>query len=101
MICYVIKAAKDCNTEALCVVVGHKAEEVKKAIGNRDVTFTLQQQQLGTGHAVMQAIDFIEDDKNILILYGDTPLITKRKFRGIAIIPRKKKIIMFLLFLLY
>ena len=47
-------------------MVGHKAEEVKKAIGNRDVTFTLQQQQLGTGHAVMQAIDFIEDDKNIL-----------------------------------
>ena len=39
----------------------------------------------------MQAIDFIEDDKNILILYGDTPLITKRKFRGIAIIPRKKE----------
>ena len=78
MICYVIKAAKDCNTEALCVVVGHKAEEVKKAIGNRDVTFTLQQQQLGTGHAVMQAIDFIEDDY-------------KRKFTGIAIFPRKRK----------
>ncbi|MCI9353574.1 MAG: bifunctional UDP-N-acetylglucosamine diphosphorylase/glucosamine-1-phosphate N-acetyltransferase GlmU [Firmicutes bacterium] len=90
MICYVIKAAKDCNTEALCVVVGHKAEEVKKAIGNRDVTFTLQQQQLGTGHAVMQAIDFIEDDKNILILYGDTPLITKESLEELLLFHEKE-----------
>ena len=77
MICHVIKAAQACDTEALCVVVGHKAEEVKNAIAEESISFVLQTQQLGTGHAVMQAMDFIEEDKNILILYGDTPLITK------------------------
>ena len=76
MINYVIKAATECGSEKLCVVIGHKAEEVQQAIAQKDITFALQKQQLGTGHAVMQAMDFLEEDKNILILYGDTPLIT-------------------------
>lgn len=81
MIHHVIKAVQSCNTEALCIVVGHKAEQVKQAITEEHISFVLQQQQLGTGHAVMQAVDFIEDDKNILILYGDTPLITQKSLQ--------------------
>ena len=84
MICHVIKAAEDCNTEALCVVVG------QKAVGDRKITFALQQQQLGTGHAVMQAMDFIENDKNILILYGDTPLITKESLQELLAFHEKE-----------
>lgn len=75
MIDYVIDTAKACGAEKVCVVVGHKADEVQAAIQKEDVSFALQEVQKGTGHAVMMAGDFIEDDKDILILYGDTPLI--------------------------
>ncbi|WP_313526539.1 bifunctional UDP-N-acetylglucosamine diphosphorylase/glucosamine-1-phosphate N-acetyltransferase GlmU [Anaerotignum sp.] len=75
MIDYVIDTAKSCGAEEVCVVVGHKADEVKAAIEKDGVSFALQSQQKGTGHAVMMVGDFIEEDKDILILYGDTPLI--------------------------
>lgn len=72
---YPILGAKSIGAEEICVIVGHKAEEVKEALGN-EVTYALQKEQLGTGHAVMQALDFIEDADEVLILCGDTPLIT-------------------------
>ncbi|WMI81478.1 bifunctional UDP-N-acetylglucosamine diphosphorylase/glucosamine-1-phosphate N-acetyltransferase GlmU [Anaerotignum sp. MB30-C6] len=75
MIDYVIDTAKGCGAEEVCVVVGHKADEVKASIKKDGVSFALQKEQKGTGHAVMMAGDFIEEDKDILILYGDTPLI--------------------------
>jgi len=57
------------------VVVGHGAEEVKNSISSRNVDFVYQENQLGTGHAVMQAEKFISDDSDVIVLYGDTPLI--------------------------
>ncbi|MEN8905163.1 MAG: bifunctional UDP-N-acetylglucosamine diphosphorylase/glucosamine-1-phosphate N-acetyltransferase GlmU [Clostridiales bacterium] len=59
-----------------CVgVVGHKSEEVEKYMGNR-LKYFYQKEQLGTGHAVMQTIDYIKDNSDyVLILCGDTPLI--------------------------
>lgn len=71
---YPIKAAKALGAE-VCLVVGHMADDVKKEVGN-EVSYRIQTEQLGTGHAVMQAIDFINDCDLVLILYGDTPLIT-------------------------
>lgn len=76
MVEYVIQAAKDSGAEDVCVVVGHKAEMVEKAIARDGLSFALQEKQMGTGHAVMQAMDFIDETKDILILYGDTPLVT-------------------------
>ncbi|GKX30545.1 bifunctional protein GlmU [Vallitalea longa] len=75
MIDYVIEAAKEAGAEEICVVVGHKSEIVKKEI-SYDVEFVLQEEQLGTGHAVMMAKDFVGNEGNVLILFGDTPLIT-------------------------
>lgn len=75
MIDYVIDTAKGCGAKEVCVVVGHKADEVKAAIEKDGVSFALQEEQKGTGHAVMMAGDFIEPNQDILILYGDTPLI--------------------------
>ncbi|WP_070001084.1 bifunctional UDP-N-acetylglucosamine diphosphorylase/glucosamine-1-phosphate N-acetyltransferase GlmU [Cellulosilyticum sp. I15G10I2] len=72
---YPILAAKHVGVQEICMIIGHKAEEVQKALGNT-VSYVLQKEQLGTGHAVMQAIDFIDEDGEVLILYGDTPLIT-------------------------
>lgn len=77
MVDYVIEAAIEAGAEEICVVVGHESEQVKDAI-NKEVTFVEQKEQLGTGHAVMQATDFIGDSGKTLILFGDTPLITGR-----------------------
>ena len=76
MIEYVLDAAEGSGIQEICMVVGHQAEEVKKAITKADVSFVLQKEQLGTGHAVMQAQHFIPAEGEVLILCGDTPLVT-------------------------
>lgn len=75
MLTYVIEAAKVAGAEDICVVIGHKGEEVRKNV-NYTVEFVEQKNQLGTGHAVMQAEEFIGEEGKVLILFGDTPLIT-------------------------
>jgi bifunctional UDP-N-acetylglucosamine pyrophosphorylase/glucosamine-1-phosphate N-acetyltransferase len=58
------------------VVVGHGADQVRAAFSDRaDVDFVLQEPQLGTGHAVMQAASRIDDAWPTLVLYGDVPLV--------------------------
>lgn len=75
MVEHVITAAKEAGAEEICVVVGHGADIVKSEITS-DVTFVMQDKQLGTGHAVKCAKDFIGTEGETLILFGDTPLIT-------------------------
>lgn len=77
MVEYVIDAAREAGAEDICLVVGHKAELVKERVGN-GVTYVLQEEQLGTGHAVKCAGDFIGTDGDTMILCGDTPIITGR-----------------------
>ncbi|WP_054739049.1 bifunctional UDP-N-acetylglucosamine diphosphorylase/glucosamine-1-phosphate N-acetyltransferase GlmU [Cellulosilyticum ruminicola] len=72
---YPIEAAKYVGVEEVCIIIGHKAENIKAKLGE-DMTYVLQKEQLGTGHAVMQAKEFIEDADEVLVLCGDTPLIT-------------------------
>ncbi len=76
MVEYVIDASKEVGAKDICVVIGHQSAMVKSIIKDRcdDVSFALQKEQLGTGHAVMQTGDFINEG-NILVLCGDTPLI--------------------------
>lgn len=77
MIDYVIEAVKEVGVEDsdICLVVGYKADEVKTAVHN-NVVFAMKEEQLGTGHAVKCANDFIGKDGITLVLCGDTPLIT-------------------------
>lgn len=75
MVEYVITAVKKAGVEHITLVIGHKAEEVKEAVRS-DVDFVLQHPQLGTGHAVMVAQGNLPDEGEVLILTGDTPLIT-------------------------
>lgn len=75
MIDYVLKAAKQAGAINNIVIVGHQSAMVKAKIGEQADRFVLQKEQLGTGHAVMQAEDYIEDNDSVLILCGDTPLI--------------------------
>lgn len=77
MVGYVIEASKEAGADEVCVIVGHQSAMVKNTIKDLydDISFAVQREQLGTGHAVMQAGDFIKSG-NILVLCGDTPLIT-------------------------
>ncbi|MGM0378703.1 MAG: bifunctional UDP-N-acetylglucosamine diphosphorylase/glucosamine-1-phosphate N-acetyltransferase GlmU [Bacillota bacterium] len=63
----------DCNKSM--VVIGHKKEMVKNEV-NRKVNYVIQDKQLGTGHAVMMCQNQLPDNGDVLIVYGDTPLLT-------------------------
>lgn len=64
-------------------IVGHRQEEVRAALGE-DVAFVLQDKQLGTGHAVMQASHFLEGRQGCtLVLSGDSPLITAKTLKDV------------------
>ncbi|WP_422444672.1 MULTISPECIES: bifunctional UDP-N-acetylglucosamine diphosphorylase/glucosamine-1-phosphate N-acetyltransferase GlmU [unclassified Endozoicomonas] len=57
------------------VVIGHGAEQVKQALGHYDLNWVVQEEQLGTGHAVQQALPGCKGADVVLVLYGDVPLI--------------------------
>jgi bifunctional UDP-N-acetylglucosamine pyrophosphorylase/glucosamine-1-phosphate N-acetyltransferase len=64
------------QTARIVVVVGHGADQVRQALATQpDLQFVDQHQQLGTGHAVMQALPCLDDSHATLVLYGDVPLI--------------------------
>lgn len=66
------------------VVVGHGAEHVKKELADLPVQFVTQSEQLGTGHAVAQALPNIQPDQRVLVLYGDVPLIGADTLRALV-----------------
>lgn len=79
----VYQQVKNSKIDDIVVVVGNKAEQVKECLNER-VKYAFQNEQLGTGHAVMQAIDYLKERKgNVLILSGDTPLFTSRSIEDI------------------
>lgn len=75
-------ASKNAGADKVVAVVGHKAELVKEALGG-ECEFVLQSEQKGTGHAVMQAADYINNAGGyVVILNGDTPLITAQTIKA-------------------
>lgn len=77
MLSHVLDCARGLGDAKLNVVIGHGAEQVKQQFSAKDVSFVEQLEQLGTGHAVQQALENLRDDAITLILYGDVPLIQK------------------------
>ncbi|MCR3921293.1 MAG: bifunctional UDP-N-acetylglucosamine diphosphorylase/glucosamine-1-phosphate N-acetyltransferase GlmU [Firmicutes bacterium] len=74
MLAHVVKAVRGICDDII-VVVGHKDEKVKAAFGET-VRYAQQAQQLGTGHAVMQAEPLLPQEGNVFVLCGDTPLLS-------------------------
>ncbi|MFJ3260784.1 bifunctional UDP-N-acetylglucosamine diphosphorylase/glucosamine-1-phosphate N-acetyltransferase GlmU [Pseudomonas sp. NPDC086581] len=74
MLAHVIDIARGLSPTRIHVVIGHGADLVRERLQADDLNFVIQEQQLGTGHAVTQAAPFLSAD-NVLILYGDVPLI--------------------------
>ena len=74
MLGHVIHTARQLSPQGIHVVIGHGAERVREQLADDDLSFVLQDKQLGTGHAVAQALPVLTAE-TVLILYGDVPLI--------------------------
>lgn len=73
---YVIAQAKETGSNEIWLIIGHKGEMVREATKNLNVNYVVQNEQLGTGHAVMQAEKVLEGKTgDVLILCGDVPLL--------------------------
>ncbi len=85
MVEHVIDAAREAGVEKSVLIIGHKAEQVRTALQHiENVEFALQNEQKGTGHAVMMAADLLEDHAGpILVLAGDTPLLRAESLRNL------------------
>lgn len=81
---HAIDTARALGARSICVVYGHGGEEVRDALAAPDLRFALQEPQLGTGHAVLQALPGIGRDGRVLILYGDVPLTRLRTLQRLA-----------------
>ncbi|MCU7799209.1 MAG: bifunctional UDP-N-acetylglucosamine diphosphorylase/glucosamine-1-phosphate N-acetyltransferase GlmU [gamma proteobacterium symbiont of Lucinoma myriamae] len=73
---HVIESAEELKAESISLIYGHGGEQVKNLLIDRQLIWCEQKEQLGTGHAVQQAIDTVDDSANVLILYGDVPLLS-------------------------
>ena len=89
MLTHVLDSARALGAQCIAIVVGHGAEQVKQAYAVQpDLQFALQQPQLGTGHAVLQAVPLLkESDTNdvTIILYGDVPLVQPDTLRALLL----------------
>lgn len=92
MLSYVLDAASELGSQKTVVIVGHQADTVKDVFSESGVIFAEQKEQLGTGHAVMQAGKALSRFKgDILILSGDVPLITKETLEDLMDTHKKEK----------
>lgn len=73
---HVIDTSRSLNVNNIHVVYGHEGELVKSTIKDNSINWVEQKEQLGTGHAVQQVLPFLQDNSQILILYGDVPLLS-------------------------
>ena len=84
MLAHVIAAARKLEPGAIHIVHGHGGDQVRAALkGQPDLLWAEQAERLGTGHAVQQALTDVPDGAEVLVLYGDVPLITAASLRGL------------------
>jgi len=72
---HVLDCAAELKPQQVCVVYGHGGEAVPQAMQQYSARFVIQEPQLGTGHAVQQAMPHLDDETQTMVLYGDVPLI--------------------------
>lgn len=80
---HVVDRARALQAEKIHLVIGHGAEQVRSVLAAEDIDFVVQEQQLGTGHAVDQAVPRLKSDSRVLILYGDVPLIRQETLEAL------------------
>ena len=92
LLAHVIDTAVTLEAKAIHAVYGHGGETVPQALADAPVSWILQADQLGTGHAVAQAMPNVEDDSVVLILYGDVPLISAQTLKDLLDIGASNKL---------
>jgi len=75
LLSHVLECSKALSADDICVVYGHGAEAVQAAFANEPLRWAMQAEQLGTGHAMQQAMPETPDDNRVLVLFGDVPLL--------------------------
>jgi bifunctional UDP-N-acetylglucosamine pyrophosphorylase / glucosamine-1-phosphate N-acetyltransferase len=83
LIAHVIDVARELDAARICVVYGHGGEQVKQAAAAPDLVFARQVPQLGTAHALQQALPQLAAAATTLVLYGDVPLIRAQTLRAL------------------
>ena len=84
LLSHVIDTARQLSPSRCCVVYGHGGDKVPTQLAADELQFVLQEPQLGTGHAVMQAVSKLNEDQPTLVLYGDVPLTTVATLRALT-----------------
>ena len=79
---YVLDTTHSLQPNNISIVAGHKSEMLRELIKDKNISWRIQDTQLGTGHAVIQAIPDLNSDRT-LILYGDVPLIKKADLQSL------------------
>ena len=74
LLAHVLDSARALQPTRICVVIGHGGEQVRVALDAPDICWVTQEPQLGTGHAVLQALPHLDPSQPTLVLYGDVPL---------------------------
>jgi bifunctional UDP-N-acetylglucosamine pyrophosphorylase/glucosamine-1-phosphate N-acetyltransferase len=82
LLSHVIDTARDFSPDEITVVYGHGGDRVRELLDADDLDWCEQTQRLGTGHAVMQALPYLQRVERVVILYGDVPLITDQTLRS-------------------
>lgn len=80
---HVINTAKNLKPDHIYVVYGNGGQEVRERILGHDIEWIQQKEALGTGHAVMQVLPHLQAEQQVLILYGDVPLISATTLRAL------------------
>jgi len=94
MVEYVIDTAKELGVQRIILVVGHKGNQTQESLKNHRVEFVVQEDQLGTGHAVLQTKQLLSDfDGDVLILCGDVPLLRADTLKKLLEEHRRKKVV--------
>lgn len=75
MLSHVLTCAQKLSPYRVCVVIGHGGEQVQEQMLGEQVIWVKQEPQLGTGHALMQALPHLDEEGSTLVLYGDVPLV--------------------------
>jgi bifunctional UDP-N-acetylglucosamine pyrophosphorylase / glucosamine-1-phosphate N-acetyltransferase len=81
LLAHVIETAGAVGAADIHVVFGHGGERVRETLHDDALHWTVQAEQLGTGHAVIQAMPGVRDDAIVLVLYGDVPLVRPETLR--------------------
>ncbi len=87
---HVLDTGRALSPQRICIVYGHGGDAVPQAIGDETITWVRQAPQLGTGHALMQALPHLDEDGTTLVLYGDVPLTSIETLKRLIAVAGEK-----------